>query len=50
MTLEERADLLRRQAAQANGRNPDRLLPWGVLTDPEREMWRQRAVEDLTKT
>ena len=44
MTLDARADLLRRQAAEALGRRPEALLPFDVLTDPEKQMWRDRAL------
>lgn len=48
MTLDERADQLRRQAAREQGRHPDALLPFDVLTNSEREMWRQRASSTVT--
>ena len=47
VTLDDRADQLRRAAAADRGLHPDALLPFEVLTDSEREMWRQRATTEI---
>ena len=43
MTLDERADLLRLAHAERMGLRLGALIPFRLLSDPEREMWRQRA-------